>query len=80
MQDNPFSKFVELFKRDDVKLRMYRGTVTSKTPLEMSIAGITVSGSELLLNATLVLDISDTVLVLSEDNQLFYVICKVVAA
>ena len=63
-----------------VKMRL--GTVTNKTPLQTEVAGVAMPASALRLNAQLAaaLNVGDRVLLLTEDDQLFFIIMKVVAA
>jgi hypothetical protein len=87
MEGNPYSKMAQILKnRSAAGLFMYKGTVTSATPLILSVAGITVASQELMINGSLIksdqtiaLEIGDTVLLLTADDQLFYILCKVVS-
>ena len=113
MEDNPYSKFVSILKPSDNSLSLFHGKVIKTAPLTIDAAGITLSGNELMVNATLlkhdiyISDVSgslstdsseltitdgeleakcmpsllagDTVLLLTLDQQLFYVLCKVVS-
>lgn len=98
MEDNPYSKLVSLLKPPDNQLTLYRGEIVKISPLTISVGSITVSGNELMVNASMLkynadisipnfsgsagitpaLSIGDTVLLLTVDDQLFYVLCKVV--
>lgn len=113
MEDNPYSQFIGLIKPSDNSLSLFQGRVIKTAPLTIDAAGITVSGKELMVNATLLkhdvsvsdasgslstdsseltitdgeleikcipsLTAGDTVLLLTLDQQLFYVLCKVVS-
>lgn len=102
MEDNPFSAFAQKLNRTDRGLIARRGVIKSVSSLAIDVAGITASGTELMVNSTLLehvesfvptgkdppsfeakvtpkLSAGDTVLLLTEDDQLFYVLCKVVS-
>jgi len=113
MEDNPYSLLAQIMRPGTGRqIALYRGRVIKASPLEVDVAGITVSGAELMVNAEMVpyaadLDLDDvsgglngqavsgslnaaaqirptlaagdTVLLLTEDQQLFYILCKVVS-
>lgn len=78
MEDNPYSKIMEMAQPQNAGLIMRRGTVRSISPLVIDVAGITISGDELYVNSDILFAHGDTVIMLTEDDQTFYVLCKVV--
>ena len=81
MEGNPFARMAEVMSKKENHLMMYRGAVTMLSPLTIDVSGVTISGSELMLNADLVnsCSVGDAVLLLTADQQLFYAVCKVVS-
>lgn len=112
MDSNPYSRFADMIKnpkggtsseKKGGTLLIRRGTVLTVSPLVIDVEGITASGSELMINASLLphsesfvptgmeppnfeasvtpkLETGDTLLLLTEDDQLFNILCKVVTA
>lgn len=80
MEDNPYAILAKIMNSKDNQLFLYQGKVTYTSPFTINVAGITLSGNELMVNVSLINNVSvgDTVLLLTADQQLFYVICKVV--
>lgn len=83
MEDNPFAVLAGMLKSgNDNQIFLYQGKIVKVSPLTINVAGITLSGNELMVNASILsgdISIGDTVLLLTVDQQLFYVICKVVS-
>jgi hypothetical protein len=86
MEGNPFSKMAHLMKESSGGgLSSYLGKVSGISPLSVSVAGLLMSKDELAINSSLInadnepaLNIGDTVFLLTADNQLFHILCKVV--
>lgn len=53
MEDNPYSSLAGMMKSDGNQMVLYQGVVVKKSPLTISVAGITVSGDELRVNAAM---------------------------
>lgn len=113
MEDNPYSKFINLLKPKENSLELFQGKVIKVSPLTIDAAGITLSRNELMVNTMILkhdvsisdisgflntdsseltitdgelgakcslnLSVGDTVLLVTLDQQLFYVLCKVVS-
>lgn len=82
MEDNPYAALFGIMKPPENQLTLYQGKVIKASPLTIDAAGITLSGNELMVNTSIFqLNISDgdTVLLLTTDQQVFYVLCKVVS-
>lgn len=83
MEDNPYAVLANMLRQsNNNQLSLYRGKVIKTAPLTIDVAGITLSGNELMVNASILtgdISVGDTVLLLTVDRQLFYVICKVVS-
>lgn len=84
MNGNPYSEILGVF-RDQVKgeaqtLRLRQGVVKHTRPLSVSVAGATLPASSFRVNADSLLSAGDTVLLLTEDDQIFYILMKVVNA
>lgn len=79
---NPYARMAALMRPESggsgVKMRL--GTVTQREPLEVVVAGIRLPKETLRVNCQLELDARDTVLLLTEDDQIFYILMKVVDA
>lgn len=82
MEDNPYALLANMMRPPENQLSLYQGKIIKVSPLTINVAGITLSGNELMVNASILsgdISIGDTVLLLTVDQQLFYVICKVVS-
>lgn len=84
MEGNPYSAFAAAFAPRE-QGGFFVGTVTSAEPLQVDVGGISVSGGSLWVNEALgklpelALKAGDQVVLLSEDDQVFYLLCKVVS-
>jgi len=84
MEGNPYARFWEAFNNPGAGLIPRQGSVLRVSPhIEINVkskgGGITVSGTELMINADLSLTAGENVLLLTEDDQLYFVLCKVVS-
>ena len=83
---NPYSRMVSVMQADagaaDDPAKLRVGTVARREPLEIVVAGLNQPAEALKINRNLrnSLETGDTVLLLTEDDQLFYVLMKVVDA
>lgn len=77
---NPYARMAELMQGGDSApgVKMYLGTVARRAPLEVIVAGTPQPAEALRRNAALNLEAGDAVLALTENDQIFYIICKVV--
>lgn len=80
MDGDPYARMAELMRGGDSAqgARMYLGTVARGTPLEVILGGIRLPKEALRVGAGLSLAEKDSVLLLTEDDQVFYVVMKVV--
>ncbi len=86
MEKDPYQAILEALRgRAETPSRLRLGTVAALTPLTVEVAGTLQTGN-LRVNAALLpladgpLDLGDTVLLFSEDDQSFIILCKVVSA
>ena len=79
---NPYARMAALIRGGDgaQRVRMYLGTVAKKMPLEVNLGGVRLPAETLRQNASLNLDVGDTVLLITEDDQVCYILMKVVNA
>lgn len=88
MEDNPYSSFWQAIRQEIAEQRIpanATGTVTSAVPLKIKMGNIELDQNDVKMNALLrgddALQLGDTVLMTPRgDQQLFYVLCKVVGA
>lgn len=90
MEGNPFAALVHELKsisREQVPVVFRIGRVASVNPLRVDVGGITVEKSELYINEALIwslsdentgISIGDSVVLLTEADTTFYLLCKVV--
>lgn len=87
MEENPYSEIAGMLQAPDGVLIMRRGTVLKVTPLTIDVGGIKILGDELQVNSTVIEQMvsepprilkGDTLLLLTTDDQVFNVLCKVV--
>ena len=90
MEDNPFSALVNEVKsisRDQVPVVFRIGRVISVAPLRIEVGGIQIEKNEIYINKALTLNltdketglsIGDSVVLLTEADTTFYLLCKVV--
>lgn len=79
---NPYARMAALMRGGvgAQGVRMYRGNVVQTQPLSVAAGGVRLPAEALKRGAQLHLDPGDTVLLLTEDDQVFYIIMKVVDA
>lgn len=79
---DPYARMAALMRGGDGRenVRMYQGTVTRQTPLEVNLGGVRLPKDALRVNEALSLSPGDTVLMFSGDDQTFYIVMKVVEA
>ena len=85
MDGDPYARMAELMRGVGGQsgaggVRLYQGTVAQTEPLEVSTAGLRLPAGALRLCSGLSLEAEDPVLLLTEDDQIFYIIAKVVDA
>lgn len=88
MEDNPYSSFWQAIRQEIAEQRIpanATGTVISVSPLKIKMGNIELDQNDVKINALLrgsdALQMGDTVLMAPRgDQQLFYVLCKVVGA